>query len=77
MSLDSTLVNQNAVNPYCAATEMAIAARRPMQDRKKPVKRGTGAKPWAGSKQVFGIGQWMNGEQGEALTKAEHTARAA
>jgi len=77
MPIDSTLVNHDAVNPYCAATEMAIAARRPMHDRKKPVKRGMGVKPWAGSKQAFGIGQWMNGGLDEALTKVEKAAKAA
>ncbi|MGD0831749.1 MAG: hypothetical protein ABR907_12445 [Terracidiphilus sp.] len=66
MRIDSSLVNNNAQNPYCAATEMAIAARRPMQDRKKPMKRGAAAQGWAGSKQAFMIGQWMNGGRGEA-----------
>lgn len=77
MRIENSLINPDPVNPYQAATEMAIAARRPMQDRKKPVKRGTGAQGWAGAKQSLMIGQWMNGGRGEAVTKVKHTANAA
>lgn len=65
MHIDGSSVNSDPVNPYTAAAERAVEARQPSQERKKPVKRGAGAKPWTGSKQSMMIGQWMHAGKGE------------
>jgi hypothetical protein len=63
MHTDGTSTNPNPVNPYYAATEKAIEARRPFQVRKKPVKRAASGQFLAGSELACAAGQWMNGDQ--------------
>jgi hypothetical protein len=53
------------INPFCAAAEKAVAAQRPFQSRKKPVKRSGTDQAWAGSQIAFQFGRWMNGPEPE------------
>jgi hypothetical protein len=76
MRSDGSSMNPNPVNPYYAATEKAVAARRPFRVRKKPMKRAAGVQAWAGSDQAFMMGQWMNGGPGQALPKDQRHASA-
>jgi hypothetical protein len=53
-------INLNPVNPFCAAAEKVAAERKPLQARKKPVKRALGVQSWAGLDLAFAVGEWMN-----------------
>jgi hypothetical protein len=78
MPHDGNSMNPNPVNPYYAATEKAVAARRPFQTRKKPAKRTAGVQASAGSVQAFLIGQWMSAGRSQALTEdRQHAPRSA
>ena len=69
MPNDGSSMNPNPVNPYYAATEKAVAARRPSQTRKKATKRTAGVQASAGSGQIFLMGQWMCAGRSQALTE--------
>jgi len=49
MRVDGGPIHTNPVNPYNAATEKTVAARRSYQLRKKLAKRATGGQGWAAS----------------------------
>ncbi len=74
MRVDIRSTMSSPVNPYNAATEKTVAARRSNQPRKKPVKRAASIRSWAGLNQASAIGQWMNGGRGHALTKKQRPA---
>jgi len=77
MRVDGGSSNANPVNPYNAATEKTLAARRPCQARKKLAKRATaGSQAWAGFDQAPVIAQWMSGERGKTPGKEQHNASA-
>jgi hypothetical protein len=76
MLIDDSTIKLNQVNPYNAATEKTYAAQRPSEARKKPIKRGTGRRAWAGFKQARMIGQWMNAGPGRVLLRDLHPAGA-
>jgi hypothetical protein len=67
--------NLNPVNPFCAAAEKVAAERKPLQGRKRSMKRALGVQSWAGAELVFAIGEWMNagkcGAMGESSSPAE------
>ena len=76
MRVDSGSINPNPVNPYNAATEKTVTARRSFQLRKKLAKRATGTQTWEGVDQVSMIGQWMSAGRGSTLTKNTRQASA-
>lgn len=76
MRIDSSSINPHPVNPYNAAAEKMTATRRPFQVRKKLAKRATGAPGWPGVDKAATIGQWMNGDQGQTLTRSRRCASA-
>ncbi len=59
-------INLNPVNPFCAAAEKVAAERKPLQARKKPVKRALGVQSWAGLDLAFAVGEWMNAGKSRA-----------
>jgi hypothetical protein len=76
MRVDGSSSNVNPVNPYVAATEKTVAARRSYQVRKKLAKRAAGSQAWAGFDQAPVVGQWMSGGQGKAPGRVERNATA-
>jgi len=77
MRADGSSSNDNPVNPYNAATEKTIAARRPYQRQKKLAKRAAGSQAWAGFDKAPVIGQWMSGGRGQTLGNERHNAKTA
>jgi hypothetical protein len=69
MPNNGSSMNPNPVNPYYAATEKAVVARRPFQARKKSTKRTAGVQTSAGSGQAFMMSQRMNAGRSQALTE--------
>jgi hypothetical protein len=74
MRIDNNSLTRTPVNPYNAATEKAVTARRPFQAKKKPVKRATVVQGWAGSHEALMVGQWMSGARINAPTKGQPRA---
>jgi hypothetical protein len=69
MRVDGSSIHPNPVNPYNAATEKTVAAKRSYQLRKKLAKRATGSQGWAGLDQAAMVGQWMSGGQEKAKAR--------
>ena len=67
MEIHDNLFDSQPVNPYYAATEKALAAQRPVQGRKKPVKRMTGFQAGPGSDRIYMVGDWMNAGQSQPM----------
>lgn len=72
-------INLNPVNPFCAAAEKVAAEQKPLQARKKPVKRALGVQSWAGLDLAFAVGEWMNAGKcraaGESADSAEDSSK--
>jgi hypothetical protein len=69
MRVDGASNHPSPVNPYNAATEKAVVAKRSFQLRKKLAKRAANPQGWAGLDQAAMIGQWMNGGHDRAKTE--------
>ena len=69
MRIDGGSTQPNPVNPYNAATEKTVAAKRSYQLRKKLAKRAASSHGWAGLDQTALIGQWMSGGQDKTKTR--------
>ncbi len=74
MRIDSSSVNPQFVNPYCAAAEKLCAERRPLQARKRAAKRGAGSQAWAGTREALTIGQWMSAGKKQPLPESRPRA---
>jgi hypothetical protein len=77
MRINSTPMDSIPVNPYNAATEKTVTARRSTQLRKKLAKRAAGARLWEGLDKASMIGRWMNGGKSPASATDQHHASAA
>lgn len=76
MRSDSANTRLDPVNPYNAATEKTVSARRSFQMRKKLAKRAAGAQGWAGVDQAAMMSQWMSGGQARSPAKDQRRAGA-
>jgi hypothetical protein len=76
MRIECNSITPKPVNPYNAATEKAVTARRSFQVRKKLAKRAAGVQAWAGVDKDPIVGQWMNGGRSQMLTKDQRLIRA-
>ena len=74
MRINGTPMNTIPVNPYNAATEKAVTARRSTQLRKKLAKRAGANQAWAGLNQSSMMGEWMSAGRGQAPTKEQRNA---
>jgi|GEM_PF-7123829 len=63
MASNGTAQPLRNINPYYAASEKAVAAMRPFQARKKPMKHAAGMQNGAISEESPAIGQWMCGSR--------------
>ncbi len=68
MRIECNPVIPKPVNPYNAAAEKAVSARRSFQVRKKIAKRSTGPQGWAGLDKAAMLGQWMSADREQTLT---------
>jgi hypothetical protein len=60
MHIQRSQVNSNAVNPYAAAAEKAVAAQRAATVRKKLIKSARALEGSASPEEAFMIGRWMD-----------------
>jgi hypothetical protein len=60
MRIQRSQMNSNAVNPYAAAAEKAVAAQRAATVRKKLIKSARAPESAASPEEAFMIGRWMD-----------------
>jgi hypothetical protein len=60
MHIQRSQMNSNAVNPYAAAAEKAMAAQRAATVRKKLIKSARALEGATNPEEAFMIGRWMD-----------------
>lgn len=60
MHIQRSQMNSNAVNPYAAAAEKAVAAQRAADVRKKLIKSARAPEGPASPEEAFMVGRWMD-----------------
>lgn len=76
MRADSSSNNSNPVNPYNAATEKTVVARRSFQIRKKIAKRAANNQAWAGFGRAPMMAEWMSGGRSQTNAKEQRQTNA-
>ena len=72
MRIHANQMNLNAVNPYSAAAENALAAQRAANVRKKLKKSAANIDGIAGPEEAFMVGQWMDSRRRQVRSDKEH-----
>jgi hypothetical protein len=77
MHIHGSQMNPNAVNPYSAAAEKAVAAQRAADVRKKLMKSATDIEGVSSPEEAFMVGQWMDSRHSQVQSQDQYHASAA
>jgi hypothetical protein len=73
MHIHGNQMNLNAINPYSAAAERAVAAQKAADVRKK-LMNSCGVEGVSSPDEHFMMGQWMSRQNGQSFTEDEFPA---
>ncbi|MGA2168379.1 MAG: hypothetical protein ABSG62_09210 [Terracidiphilus sp.] len=74
MRIHGNQMNLNAVNPYSAAAEKAVAAQRAADVRKKLMKSAADIQGTASPEGAFMLGQWMDSRHSQVESEDQYHA---
>jgi hypothetical protein len=74
MHIHGNQMNLNAINPYSAAAERAVASQRAAAVRKKLMKSAGDIEGVLSPDEHFMVGQWMGQRYGQSFTEDEFHA---
>jgi hypothetical protein len=77
MHIHGSQMNPNAVNPFSAAAEKAVAAQRAADVRKKLMKSATDIEGVSSPEEAFMVGQWMDSRHSQVQSQDQYHASAA
>jgi hypothetical protein len=77
MHIHGSQMNPNAVNPYSAAAEKAVAAQRAADVRKKLMKSASDIDGVSSPEEAFMVGQWMDSRHSQVQSQDQYHASAA
>jgi hypothetical protein len=76
MHIHATQMNINAINPYSAAADRAVAAQRAADLRKKLLKNVANLEASSSPEEARMIGQWLEAGQSRAENEDQYHASA-
>jgi hypothetical protein len=74
MHIHGNQMNLNAINPYSAAAERAVAAQKAADVRKKLMGSASDIEGVSSPDEHFMMGQWMGQQHGQSFTEDEYHA---
>jgi hypothetical protein len=74
MHIHGNQMNSNAINPYSAATERAVASQKAADVRKKLMNSGSDVESASSPDEHFMVGQWIGQQHGQSFTEDEFHA---